>query len=627
MLEAGSKLDYHARVRGGWLGKNIGGTLGAPNEGERRLLQLRGYTTPFLNGPLPNDDLDLQLLWLSVLERHGLDVTSHHLAQAWLEHVRFPFNEYAYGLRNLRRGLLPPVSGSYDNPFINGMGSPIRTEVWAMVAHGRPEVAAALAYEDAIVDHADEGVWGSMFFAALEALAFGSDDRERILNQALSFIPDTSAISRVVCDLRSWHRQGLDWITARENILASYGNYEDFTDAPQNVAFAVLGWLYGDDFGDALLKTVNCGFDTDSSGAMVGALLGILGGAEAIPEVWAAPIGELIAVNPGVGGFPYPRTLSELTERTCYLGERFSHTLADPSPLGNSRRQRLSQAAVRTLWTRPGTTMMWSADASTGFGLEVSLSYQNSPALAPHEPKQLQVTLENRSGWPWEGRLEVTVPADVALRAETHQIELAPGDVRTIPLTVSLELVSERAFIPASLVLTQTHAGLPWRTQTFPVTFTLKTLWHVWSPAASLTGGPPWECFNDGVTFDLARFVKAPDVVEPGIYTAKTQVRVPSPRPARLTVFGKTSVEVLLGGAQLFVADATAPLMPSPHMTRNHLEEYSGCYHDIDLTAGVHELTLRFKDVDPAGHPTRLTLVLGSLLEPLDQHFIDIGGV
>ena len=30
----------------------------------------------------------------------------------------------------------------------------------------------------------------------------------------------------------------------------------------------MIGWLYGTDFGDALCKTVNCGYDTDSSGGL-----------------------------------------------------------------------------------------------------------------------------------------------------------------------------------------------------------------------------------------------------------------------------------------------------------------------------------------------------------------------
>ena len=53
-----------------WLGKNIGGTLGTPVEGTMEPMSLTWY--PYLpeTGALPNDDLDLQILWLEVMEEN-----------------------------------------------------------------------------------------------------------------------------------------------------------------------------------------------------------------------------------------------------------------------------------------------------------------------------------------------------------------------------------------------------------------------------------------------------------------------------------------------------------------------------------------------------------------------------
>jgi len=55
--------EYLDKVRACWIGKNIGGTIGGPFEGKREILNVTGYTTP-PGEPLPNDDLDLQLIWL-----------------------------------------------------------------------------------------------------------------------------------------------------------------------------------------------------------------------------------------------------------------------------------------------------------------------------------------------------------------------------------------------------------------------------------------------------------------------------------------------------------------------------------------------------------------------------------
>lgn len=56
-----NKDVYLDKLKACWIGKNIGGTLGAPFEGQRELLDISGFSTP-LGEPLPNDDLDLQLV-------------------------------------------------------------------------------------------------------------------------------------------------------------------------------------------------------------------------------------------------------------------------------------------------------------------------------------------------------------------------------------------------------------------------------------------------------------------------------------------------------------------------------------------------------------------------------------
>ena len=84
-------------------------------------------------------------------------------------------------LSNARRGVETPVSGHFNNDFTDCMGSPIRSEIWAVLTPGNPELAAYFAYQDAIVDHAGgEGVYGEVFFAALESMAFENDDLQAI---------------------------------------------------------------------------------------------------------------------------------------------------------------------------------------------------------------------------------------------------------------------------------------------------------------------------------------------------------------------------------------------------------------------------------------------------------------
>ncbi|HIC89214.1 MAG TPA: hypothetical protein EYP04_07400 [Anaerolineae bacterium] len=108
-----SYSDYLDKIYGGWIGKSAGGAIGARFEGfkgwvEINPAQLFPKTMP------PNDDLDLQVLWLAVLEEKGPAVTADDLAQAWLRDCWYPFNEYGNFRRNYRLGIKPPTSG--DGP-------------------------------------------------------------------------------------------------------------------------------------------------------------------------------------------------------------------------------------------------------------------------------------------------------------------------------------------------------------------------------------------------------------------------------------------------------------------------------------------------------------------------------
>jgi len=61
---------FRDKLLGCWAGKNIGGTIGGPFEGKPGPLDIRFYTQKLEGKPLPNDDLDLQLIWLAGVEKY-----------------------------------------------------------------------------------------------------------------------------------------------------------------------------------------------------------------------------------------------------------------------------------------------------------------------------------------------------------------------------------------------------------------------------------------------------------------------------------------------------------------------------------------------------------------------------
>ncbi len=104
-----SRKAYRDKMHGCWLRKNIGGTLGAPYEGQKTIHCLT-YYDPVPKEPLPNDDLDFQLVWVKMLEDKGVHPTFNDFADYWMKHLSGHwYSEYSFCTYNLRRGLKPPI--------------------------------------------------------------------------------------------------------------------------------------------------------------------------------------------------------------------------------------------------------------------------------------------------------------------------------------------------------------------------------------------------------------------------------------------------------------------------------------------------------------------------------------
>jgi ADP-ribosylglycohydrolase len=310
------------RIYACWIGKSIGGTLGTPFEGRKELLDVTGFNSP-PGKPLPNDDLDLQLVWLRALENYGpLGVNERVLGEYWINYIPPNWNEYGIGKNNMKAGLPPPLSGDYNNAWKHSNGAWIRSEIWACCTPGRPDLVTRYAYYDACVDHGTgEGTYAEIFTATVESAAFVEKDREKLIDIGLSYLPEDCRVTRSIRIVLDGYHKKLDWKTVREQVLKDSEDLGWF-QAPANVAFVVLGWLYGEgDFKKSLLTAVSCGDDTDCTGATLGSILGIIGGYENIPKDWIAYVGDdiiTVAIDRG-SIWNLPPTCTELAKRTLYM--------------------------------------------------------------------------------------------------------------------------------------------------------------------------------------------------------------------------------------------------------------------------------------------------------------------
>jgi len=309
--------ELRDKISACWLGKNIGGTLGTPYEGKTGLNDIQGFATK-PGKPLPNDDLDLQLIWLKAMREVGPKaLNAKILGEYWIDYITPFWNEYGNGKANMMAGLLPPMSGQYRNGWKDSNGAWIRTEIWACLYPGLVEEAIRFAFEDACVDHGfGEGSYAAIFIAAIESAAFVIQDLRTLIRIGLSKIPPDCRVARSVNIVLDAFDRGLDWKGAHKLVtddsLADLGYFQ----APANVAYVILGLLYGGgDFKKTLILAVNCADDTDCTAATAGSILGLTHGMKAIPADWQAHIGdEIITISISRGQTWVPKTCAELTD-------------------------------------------------------------------------------------------------------------------------------------------------------------------------------------------------------------------------------------------------------------------------------------------------------------------------
>lgn len=308
--------ELPGRLRGAWLGRTVGNTLGKPIEGLSRgevEAYLRaagqwpqtGYVA--LLEPLPNgvshlhesapvasaglftdvprdDDIDWTILGLHLIERYGRDLTTDDIATEWLDRIPFTqtFTAERAAYRNLIHGFHAPQTAVVDNPYREWIGALIRADIFGYVQPGDPAAAVRLALIDARLTHVKNGIYGEMWAAALVATAFSTDSAEEALAVARRFVPDGSRLAATLDGIRELHRSGANEVDALDWIDRELGHY-NWVHTLHNAAAIAAGLLWGRGFTDSVALTIAAGRDTDSSAATTGSVYGALHGDEAIP--------------------------------------------------------------------------------------------------------------------------------------------------------------------------------------------------------------------------------------------------------------------------------------------------------------------------------------------------------
>lgn len=342
-----------ARLKGAWLGRTVGNTMGKPVEGmNRREVRLyleaggawpqTGYVP--LVDPVPagirwihpdgpvsalgtfadvprDDDIDWTILGLFMLERYGRDLATEDVAREWLDRLPFTqtFTAERAAYRNLLLGKPIPETATFGNPYREWIGALIRADIFGYVHAGDPASAAVAALVDARLSHTRNGIYGEMWAAALIAAALATNDARVAISRSLGVVPTGSRLYEAIRGILDLHATGIDHDGALDWIDARLGHY-NWVATVNNAAIIAAGLLWGTGFTDAVAKTIAAGADTDSTAATTGSVYGALHGAGAVPSELVGT--THVHVRSAVRGFDRI-TIDELTDRTLALVESF----------------------------------------------------------------------------------------------------------------------------------------------------------------------------------------------------------------------------------------------------------------------------------------------------------------
>lgn len=397
--------DYRDMVRAGWLGKCLGGTMGARFE-NHKCWDPVPMEDLWPREIVPNDDLDIQIVWLEAMQERGLYLSSDDLAEYWQDRCWYNFCEYGHFLHNVQRGIRPPLSGTWNNRFFSeSEGCPIRSEIWGFVSPGNPALAAEMARLDAQLDHGGMSVEIECFLAAAASAAFATSDLDRALRRGLSVLPPRSRVRGVLARTREICAQYPEPHDAWRVLVREFGD-RDASKAVTNLAITLFALFLGrGDFSRTVQLCIWAGWDTDCTAATAGALLGVLNGSACLPAGWLAKLGPNLVC--GIEVRHKNSSLEELTDATCLLGVEMAGARNSAVTLVGA-----PQVAVRPV----------PAPAP-----RIDVVYPGEPVLRARGETPVTIVLRNPGDSPVAAPLKLEAPASCVLSGQCPDRCEVPG--------------------------------------------------------------------------------------------------------------------------------------------------------------------------------------------------------
>jgi hypothetical protein len=242
------------KIAGGWAGKMMGVTYGAPTE--FRAMK-RIYEDPIKWKPSDSwesmwqDDIYVQLTFLMTMDKYGIE------APAKLFHEMFAKAGYQLWHANMQArknyydSIFPPASGSPEfSMHADDIDFQIEADYIGFMCPGMPQTGSEIASKIGHIMNYGDGVYGGIFVGALYSEAYFEPDIQKIIDKALRSIPAESDFAKIVKDVIKLYRQNpSDWMAAWKELENKWGDVDICgagsafnIDAKLNGAYIVLHW-------------------------------------------------------------------------------------------------------------------------------------------------------------------------------------------------------------------------------------------------------------------------------------------------------------------------------------------------------------------------------------------------
>ncbi|MFA5832911.1 MAG: ADP-ribosylglycohydrolase family protein [Bacteroidota bacterium] len=309
------------RARACLVGHAIGDSFGDIARSPDYHLQY-GITMDFSEKPAPGtDDTEFALLTAQMLIKAKGNLTDADVLEGWKTHV-LPLSELKRGgasereaAANIRRGVLPPLSGIYNSHYMSD-GAAMRVTPIGIACAGDPERATYIADIDARISHSRDGLWSAQAVAASVAVAMAGASVDEIFQTAIDVTPKDSwmrfTFTKVWEIIEEKKTLEDSWKPLHDALWTEYKSV-----SPEAVASALaIVKLTNGDFKRGIIYSGNFGRDADTISAIVGAISGAMNGMSKIPPSWVDKVrmttGVCLPFTKGMDLFDVASQLSDL---------------------------------------------------------------------------------------------------------------------------------------------------------------------------------------------------------------------------------------------------------------------------------------------------------------------------